>query len=113
MFLWSPACSVLLGFSFPNSFTFSTCAFYSLLLRKFSTVPILPRQWASFVLRRFSLVTHWSLVRDSLSENSKNDLAWFISMQAIKVTHLFETGVLSIRLSARLAGELRLLIIAF
>ena len=85
--LYSRLLELFRSFSSLNSFTFSTRAFYSLLVRKFSTVPILPRQWASFVLRQFSLVTHWSLVRDSLSENSKNDLAWLITMRAVKVRH--------------------------
>ena len=47
-----------------------------------STVPILLQRWSSFTSRRFSLSTHWSLLRDV-----KKDLAWLISLRAVKVRH--------------------------
>ena len=71
----------------PQGFSFTTSAFYSLFLRAASTVPILLRQWSSFTSRRFSLSTHWSLLRDSFPKNVKNDLAWLISLRAVKVRH--------------------------
>ena len=85
--LYSRLLELLRSFSFPNSFTFATHAFYSFVLHDNSTVPILPSQWTSFVLHQFSLVTHWSLVRDSLSENFRNAFSWLISLRALKVRH--------------------------
>ena len=82
---YSRLLEALRSLTIPQGFSFSSRAFYSLFLRAVSTVPILPRQWSFFLPKRFSLSAHWSLVRDSFSENCKNDLAWLISLRAVKV----------------------------
>ena len=72
---------------FPSNFSFSTKEFYSLLLAKASTAPILPYLWNPFVPRAFSLARHWLHVRDNFTQNYKNDIAWLITLRAIKVRH--------------------------
>ena len=69
----------------PCDFSFSSKAFYGLFLKSSSTIPFLPGLWTPSLLPRFSLERHWSLVRDRFTENFKNDLAWLISLRAIKV----------------------------
>ena len=51
------------------------------------SVPILPYDWTSYVPSRFSFFTHWKAVRDSFTENFKNDLAWLITLMSVKVRH--------------------------
>ena len=70
---------------FPTDFSFSAKDFYKVLLTKVSSAPILPRIWGPFVPRRFSLVRHWEHICDNFTENHKNDLAWLITLQAVKV----------------------------
>ena len=50
-----------------------------------SSVPILPRIWSPFVPRSFSLARHWEHICDNFTENHKNDLAWLITLRAVKV----------------------------
>lgn len=70
-----------------SDFSFSAKDFYSLLLVKISTAPILPYLWNPFVSRPFSLARHWLHVRDNFTQNYKNDIAWLITLRAIKVRH--------------------------
>lgn len=70
---------------FPTDFSFSAKDFYKVLLAKVSSAPILPRIWSPFVPSRFSLVRHWEHIRDNFTENHKNDLAWLITLRAVKV----------------------------
>ena len=58
---------------------------YASLLSLSSSPPVLPRQWSMFIGSGFSLDDHWSLVRDSFTENFKNDLLWLITLRAVKV----------------------------
>ena len=60
-------------------------ALYCKLLSIGSSPPILHRQWAQVIGPDFSLNGHWSLVRDSFTENFKNDLLWLIALRAVKV----------------------------
>ena len=60
-------------------------ALYCKLLSISSSPPILHRQWAQVIGPGFSLNGHWSLVRDSFTENFKNDLLWPIALRAVKV----------------------------
>ena len=60
-------------------------ALYCKLLSISSFPPILHRQWAQVIGSGFSLNGHWSLVRDSFTENFKNDLLWLIALRAVKV----------------------------
>ena len=84
---YSPLLATLHELTFPPSFSFSAKDFYSLLLAKISSIPILPLQWTPFVPRYFLLTSHWQRVRDNLTENYKNDVAWLISLRAVKVRH--------------------------
>ena len=56
--LYSRLLETLQSLTIPQGFSDTTSAFYSLILRAASTVPILPRHWSSFASRRFSLSTH-------------------------------------------------------
>ena len=51
---------------------------YKKLLSVESSPPILHRQWSQVIGPRFSLDGHWSLVRDSFTENFINDVIWFV-----------------------------------
>ena len=70
---------------FPTDFSFPAKDFYKVLLAKVSSAPILPRIWSPFVPSRFSLVRHWEHIRDNFTENHKNELAWLITLRAVKV----------------------------
>ena len=69
----------------PSAFIFSSKNIYRELLKRKSSPPILPLFWAPFVGRGFDLQKHWSNVRESLTENFKNDLLWLITLKAVKV----------------------------
>ena len=75
----------------PPGFTYTSRAFYKVLLENFCTIPIFPVLWSGFVPSRFSLSRHWGLIRDSFTENYKNDLAWLITLHAVKVRHSLHT----------------------
>ena len=60
-------------------------ALYCKLLSIGSSPTILHRQWAQVIGPGFSLNGHWSLVRDSFTENFKNDFMWLIALRAVKV----------------------------
>ena len=63
----------------------SSKAIYKKLLTFSSSPPILPRSWPQISGPGFSLSGHWSLVRESFTENYKNDLSWLITLRAVKV----------------------------
>ena len=75
----------LRSLSLPQGFSFETKAFYSLLVEAVHTPAILPGVWTPFLAPRFSLARHWKLVCDGFTENVKNDLAWLITLRAVKV----------------------------
>ena len=75
----------------PPGFTNTSRAFYKVLLANLCTIPIFPALWSGFVPSRFSLSRHWGLIRDSFTENYKNDLAWLITLRAVKVRHSLHT----------------------
>ena len=77
----------LRSFNFAPSFSFTSKALYSLFLQRSISVPNLPYDWTSYVPTRFSFFTHWKSVRDSFTENFKNDLAWLITLRSVKVRH--------------------------
>ena len=58
---------------------------YLKLLSLNSSPPILHRVWTQVCGSSFSLNDHWSLVRDSFTENPKNDLLWLIALRGVKV----------------------------
>ena len=61
-----------------STFCFTSKNCYRDLLKDTTSVPVL----LGYPL---SLPTHWSLICDSLTENYKNDLAWLITLRAVKV----------------------------
>ena len=84
-FFYLSALQSLASLCLPSDFSFSSKAFYGLFLRSFSTIPFQPGLWTPSLLPRFTLESYRSLVRDRFTENFKNDLAWLISLRAIKV----------------------------
>ena len=46
--------------------------------------------WAQVIGPGFSLNGHWSLVRDSRTENFKNDLLWLIALRAVTVRYFLQ-----------------------
>ena len=74
---YSPLLTTIRDLEVPETFSNTAKDFYALLLRKICTSPILHRS--------FSLTVHWQRVRDNFTENFTNDLAWLISLQAVKV----------------------------
>jgi len=71
--------------SLPTSFVYSTKNIYRELLKELSSPPLLPRFWSPFLRPTLDMDEHWSLVRDSLTENFKSDLSWLITLKAVKV----------------------------
>ena len=84
---YSRCLSTLDTLNSPANFVYSSKAVYSALLELKSTSPILPYYWSPFVGANFRLSQHWSLVRDSFTENFKNDLSWLITLRASKVRY--------------------------
>ena len=82
---YSPLVQSLRELRFPANFSYTSKEFYTILLAKIISVPILPSPWTPFVPRFFSLSTHWKRVRDNFTANRKNDLAWLITLRAVKV----------------------------
>ena len=74
---YSPLLTTIRDLEVPETFSNTAKDFYPLLLRKICTSPILHRS--------FSLTVHWQRVCDNFTENFTNDLAWLISLQAVKV----------------------------
>lgn len=63
----------------------STKVFYSHLLKKRSSPPLLSGAWVAILGPGLGLKDHWPTVRDALSENFKNDLVWAITLRTVKV----------------------------
>ena len=82
---YSPLLQSLREVRFPVNFCYTSKEFYTILLTKIISVPILPSPWNPFFPRSFSLSTHWKRVRDNFTANYKNDLAWIITLRGIKV----------------------------
>ena len=76
---------LLRSLQFPVNFSYTSKEFYTVLLTKVTSAPILPSLWSPFVPRFFSLRAHWKKVRDNFTSNHKNDLAWLITLRAVKV----------------------------
>jgi len=84
---YSPLLTLIRDFHFPLNFSFTSKDPYSSLVSSIVTVPILPYLWTPFVPQTFSLASHWQRVRDSITENYKNDFAWIITLRGVKVRH--------------------------
>ena len=68
-----------------TTFTYTAKNCYVQLLRDTVSAPILPGYWRAFIDPGFSLRRHWSSVRDHITENFKNDIAWLITLRGTKV----------------------------
>ena len=68
-----------------SSFCFSSKNCYSELLKDTTSLPVLPYRCSNNLGYSLFLSTHWSLVRDSLTENFNNDPVWLITLRAVKV----------------------------
>ena len=55
------------------------------LLCEHSSPPVLPFVWQSQLIPNLSLTSFWQNIRDDLTEDYKNDLAWLISLRAVKL----------------------------
>ncbi len=58
---------------------------YAHLLKVRSSPPLLSPFWSSYLGPGFGLKDHWTKVRDSFTENFKNDVLWLIILRGIKV----------------------------
>ena len=70
-----------------SSFCFSSKNCYSELLKDTTSLPVLPYRCFNNLGSFLCLSTHWSLVRDSLKENFKNDPVWLITLRAVTVSN--------------------------
>ena len=68
-----------------DTFTYSAKNCYVQLLRETVSAPLLPVYWRVLLGSDFSIRRHWSLVRDQLTENFKNDIVWLITLRGLKV----------------------------
>ena len=68
-----------------SSFKYNYKNCYLKYLQKTVTAPLLPSRWRAFLSPELIPLAHWPHVRDSLTENFKNDLTWLITLQGIKV----------------------------
>ena len=68
---YSPFLQSLREVRFPANFSYTSKEFYTTLLAKIISVPILPSPWTPFVPRLFSLSTHWKRVRDNFTDNRR------------------------------------------
>lgn len=68
-----------------DTFTYSAKNCYVQLLRETVSAPLLPVSWRVLLGSEFSIRRHWSLVRDQLTENFKNDIVWLITLRGLKV----------------------------
>ena len=68
-----------------DSFPFTSKFCYKELLKDTVTKPIVPFQWSMGGGPGFDSDHLWPLLRETLSENSKTDLAWLITLRGLKV----------------------------
>lgn len=66
-------------------FKYNSKICYLKFLQVTVTTPLLPYRWRAFIGPGLTPQTHWPLVRDSLTENYKNDLAWLITLRGVKI----------------------------
>ena len=68
-----------------SNFTYSAKNCYAQLLKETVSAPQIPGYWNNFIGRDFSSRHHWASVRDHLTENFKNDIAWLLTLKGTKV----------------------------
>lgn len=75
----------------PSQFSYNSKDCYREFLKETVSAPVLPHRWSPTLGPGFQLSDHWSLVREPLCENSKNDLAWMITLRGVKVRDSLRT----------------------
>ena len=68
-----------------NTFTYSAKNCYIHLLSETVSAPLLPGYWRVLVGPDLSVRRHWSSVRNLLTENFKNDIAWLITLRGTNI----------------------------
>ena len=68
-----------------TTFKFTSKEIYLKLLSETVASPLLHPFWRAFTGPALDIKTHWPLVRDSITENYKSDVAWLITLKGIKV----------------------------
>ena len=74
-----------------HDFAYSAKNCYVKLLKQTVSAPLLPVYWRSFIGYDLSIKRHWSLVRDHLTENYKNDIAWLVTLRGTKIRDSLKT----------------------
>ena len=68
-----------------SNFKYTSKSCYLKFLQVTVTAPLLPHRWRAFLGPGLTPQAHWPSVRDSFTENYKNDLAWLITLRGVKV----------------------------
>lgn len=68
-----------------KNFKFTSKAIYLKFLSQTVASPLLPPFWRAYIGPTLNSDDHWSLVRETFTENYKNDIAWLITLKGIKV----------------------------
>ena len=68
-----------------SKFKYNSKNCYLKFLQVTVTAPLLPHRWGAFIGPGPTTQAHWSNVRDRLTENYKNDLAWLITLRGVKI----------------------------
>lgn len=68
-----------------SNFKYNSKICYLKFLQVTVTAPLLPYRRRAFIGPGLTPQTHWPHVRDSLTENYKNDLAWLITLRGVKI----------------------------
>ena len=68
-----------------TTFNYTAKNCYVQLIKETVSAPLLPVYWRAFIGSDFSVSRHWSSVRDPLTENFKNDIAWLITLRGTKI----------------------------
>ena len=68
-----------------TTFVYTAKNCYAQLLKETVSAPLLPAYWRAFLGSDFSVSRHWFSVRDHLTENFKNDIAWLITLRGTKI----------------------------
>lgn len=68
-----------------KNFKFTSKAIYLKFLSQTVASPLLSPFWRAYIGPTLDSDHHWSLVRETFTENYKNDIAWLITLKGIKV----------------------------
>ena len=68
-----------------KNFKFTSKAIYLKFLSQTVASPLLSPFWRAYIGPTLDSDDHWSLVRETFTENYNNDIAWLITLKGIKV----------------------------